>query len=730
MKSTHEHPAASLARQLALNGLCDEFEGLWKVGRRPSIEAFLARLPDTERGELLHELIALDVEYRRKAGQNPALDDYGALVRPSDLASFAPYFQKFVGRISLPATLGEYELSERIGGGGMGEVFRARHRRMNRTVAVKVLAAPDGDVEKMIGRFERETEITALLSHPNVVTAFDAREDAGVRYLVTEYMPRGDLGHLIRAGGPLPVATAVSQSRQAAIGLSHAHRKGVVHRDVKPGNLLLDATGTVRVADWGLARIRSDSGVEDAPDVRLTDLGLILGTVDYMSPEQASRADLATGSADVYSLGCVLFYLLAGRPPFAGGSALDRMAAHRSARPPDIRELRPDVPASLAELVDRMLAKDVGDRPPGMDDVVAALDRLSKTETNEWAKIAVAPPAAKPERRLNRRAWLAGGFALVAVGGVGWRIFRKRPTVVKEPPREPEIAIQSLPLENPKEYQRRWAAKSGVEVEMTDARGVRLVLIPPGTFRMGSPPAEIERWADPLIESLAFRRSWIAAELEKSVTVERPFYLGRTEVTFAEYAAFIADTGHKTRGERYGGGWGYNSRDDQWSIGQKFNWKSLGDFKPRPNHPAGNLSWEDARKFCEWLTASAPKGVRYRLPGESEWELACRACGAGTWCCDEGELEKFAIFGSYRQPQPVAGRQPNAFALFDLHGNLPEWCDAVDPWVREPACPAHLRPARGGAFHSPAAHVRSAAFQWLNPESPDPGFRVLREIAV
>lgn len=730
MKSKPNSSAEALTRQLALNGLCDDFENQWRNGPPPSVVTYFAGVPESERGELLHELIALDVYYRRKAGQNPTLDDYRTVIPSKDRAAFAHHFQNFSGRIALPATLGEYELSERIGGGGMGEVYLARHRRMNRTVAVKVLAAPDGDVEKLLKRFERETEITALLAHSNIVSAFDAREDAGVHYLVTEYMPQSDLGHLRRDRGPLPVATAVAYVRQAALGLGHAHRKGVVHRDVKPGNLLLDSTGTVRVADWGLARVNSLSADEAVPDVRLTDLGLVLGTVNYMSPEQASRPDLATASADVYSLGCVLYHLLAGHPPFAGKSGMDCIAAHRSARPPDIRKLRPDVPPALAELIERMLAKKVADRPAGMDDVVAALDRLAKAETNEWAKIAAAPPVSKPQRTQNRRAWLAAGLALATVGGVGWRIFRKRPAVVPDPPREPDIAIQTLPLDNSKEYQRRLAARYGVDVELTDTRGVHFMFIPPGTFRMGSSPAEIARWADPRIEPLPNRRKWIAAETEKTVTIERPFYLGRTEVTFAEYSAFVADTGHKTRTERWGGGWGYNSRDDQWAIGPKFHWQSLGDFKPRANHPVGNLSWEDARKFCEWLTASAPKGVRYRLPGESEWEFACRAGGTGTWSCGEAELEKFAIFGSYRQPQPVAGRQPNAFGLFDLPGNLPEWCDAIDPWVREPACPAMLRPVRGGAFHSPAAHVRSAAFQWLNPESPDPGFRVLREIAV
>lgn len=712
MKSTHERGAESLARQLAINVLCDEFEAAWKAGRKPSIEAFLARIPSFDRAELAGELIALDAEYRRIAGQNPSPDEYRSLLAPQALASLFPTSP---GRISLPATLGEYELSKRIGGGGMGEVYLARHRRMNRTVAVKVLAAPDGDVETMQKRFERETEITALLAHANVVTAFDAREDAGVRYLVTEYLPGGDLGQLLRGRGPLPVATAVASVRQAALGLAHAHRKGVVHRDVKPGNLLLDSTGAVRVADWGLARIQSDAAAPKS--ATLTDLGLVLGTVDYLAPEQASRADLATGSADIYSLGCVLYFLLAGRPPFAGGSALDRLSAHRSTPPPDIRERRPDVAPALAELLARMLAKDMAGRPASMDDVVAALERLSAAETNEWATIAAVPPTSKVERLPNRRAWLAGAAALATTGVVGWRVFRKRPVIVPDQPRDPDVTLQTVPFENPNEYQRRWASRFGFEVEYTDKRGVRLIFVPPGTFRMGSSPVAI-----------AHR---VAAEAEKAVSIEKPYYLGRTEVTFGEFAAFVADTGHLTRAERFGGGWGYDARAAKWSMGPKFHWKSFGDFQPQAHHPVGNISWDDAREYCNWLTAAAPKGIRYRLPAESEWEFAARAGSTATWSSgeDEAELSKFAVFGTHRWPQPVAGRRPNAFGLFDMSGNLPEWCDSIDPWVREPACPAHLRPARGGAFHSPAAHVRPAAFQWLDPTAPDPGFRVLREIA-
>lgn len=286
-----------------------------------------------------------------------------------------------------------------------------------------------------------------------------------------------------------------------------------------------------------------------------------------------------------------------------------------------------------------------------------------------------------------------------------------------------------MPVEDPAVYRKAWADHLGVEIEMTDERGLRLVFVPPGTFRMGSSQDVIERFADPRGESNPNRRAWVRAEVERSVTVERPYYLGRTEVTVAEFAAFADATGHKTRAERFGGGWGYDATRGDWRSGDRFNWKASGDYKPTANHPVGNMSWDDATRFCQWLAAAAPPGVTYRLPAESEWEFACRA-GSGTpWPHgdDDRELDKYAAYGSFRLPQPVAGRRPNAFGFYDLCGNLPEWCAADDPWA-ETARPAALRAARGGAFFSPAAHVRSAAFQWIDPNSPDPGFRVLREI--
>lgn len=264
MPPTTDPSGGSLADSLEINRLCDEFEAAWKAGPRPNIAAFLRRVSARLRDPLLWELIALDQDYRRKAGERPTPADYQPYLPTT--AGRNPPFRRPSDSLPLPTTLGEYELTDRIASGGMGTVYRGLHRRMHRTVAVKVLPAAFGATDEARLRFERETRITALLSHPNVVTAYDAREDAGVCYLVTEYQPGGDLGRFVLANGPLPIPTAITHLQQAALGLAHAHARGVIHRDVKPGNLLLDAAGVVRVADWGLARIHSENaGTDPAP---------------------------------------------------------------------------------------------------------------------------------------------------------------------------------------------------------------------------------------------------------------------------------------------------------------------------------------------------------------------------------------------------------------------------------------------------------------------------------
>jgi WD40 repeat protein/serine/threonine protein kinase len=268
--------------------------------------------------------------------------------------------------------LGPYLLLERLGAGGMGQVYKARHRKLGRVVALKVIRKERLAHPEAVQRFLREIRAAAQLDHPNVVRAFDAEEAGGVHFLAMEYVEGTDLARLVKERGPLPVAAACDCARQAALGVQHAHAKGLVHRDVKPSNLLLMRDGAVKVLDLGLARLPPPPGTDDASGP-LTHEGMVMGTPDYIAPEQAEESHAVDGRADVYALGCTLFFLLTGRPPFDGGSAARKVARHLAEPPPPLEASRPDAPAGLAALVRAMLAKRPEDRVQTAAEVAHAL---------------------------------------------------------------------------------------------------------------------------------------------------------------------------------------------------------------------------------------------------------------------------------------------------------------------------------------------------------------------
>lgn len=270
--------------------------------------------------------------------------------------------------------LGEYVVLDRIGAGGMGEVFKAEHRAMRRLVALKVLSPRLLGIPQAVKRFRHEVHAAARLIHPNIVTAFDAGEQAGIHYLVMEYVDGQDLGKMVRRQGRLSVEQAVGCILQAARGLAYAHQQGVIHRDIKPANLLLDRQGTVQILDMGLARMEEALVRVDAGFERLTGTGQVMGTCDYMAPEQAEDMSQADQRSDIYSLGCSLYHLLTGRPPYCGKSLTQVLVAHREAPPPSLRAERTDVPVWLEAVFQKMVAKRPEDRYPSMAEVVTALE--------------------------------------------------------------------------------------------------------------------------------------------------------------------------------------------------------------------------------------------------------------------------------------------------------------------------------------------------------------------
>jgi serine/threonine protein kinase/ActR/RegA family two-component response regulator len=300
-----------------------------------------------------------------------------------------------------PGRLGEYELLGELGRGGMGVVFKARHRRLNRLVAVKVIGRGVLENPTAIARFYKEAESAARLAHPNVVMAYDAGQQGDTHYFAMEYVDGRDLDSLVRKGGPLPVADACDYVRQAALGLQHAFEKGLVHRDIKPANLLVTRVprslshpgsaspaepmfdSVIKILDFGLARVHSPNAALPAPG--LTGEGSVLGTADYMAPEQWVDASGVDIRADLYSLGCTFYFLLVGRPPFPGDRPMEKMLKHSIEQPAPPEQARADVPPSVGAVLARLMAKRADDRYQTPAELVAVL---------EQAAAALPPPSA------------------------------------------------------------------------------------------------------------------------------------------------------------------------------------------------------------------------------------------------------------------------------------------------------------------------------------------------
>ena len=318
-----------------------------------------------------------------------------------------------------------YELEALVGSGGMSSVFCAHDVQLDRRVAIKILHARFADDGEYVERFRREARLVAQLAHPNIVTVIDRGEDQGRQYIVFEFVEGENLKELIVRSGPLPVARAVELAITVADGLTFAHEHGLVHRDVKPQNVLLSANGAVKVTDFGIARsLEVEHGV--------TQTGTVVGTGEYIAPEQAS-GDAVSPATDVYSLGVVLWEMLTGRVPFESDNFVAVAMRHVNEPAPDIRELRPDIPPRLAAAIDTALQKDPARRFPTMrafaEELSACLAGLGSEGVTQVIPTAVWH--SRTRTRTRRRTWplayialalLVGAAALVAallLGGAG-----------------------------------------------------------------------------------------------------------------------------------------------------------------------------------------------------------------------------------------------------------------------------------------------------------------------
>ncbi len=327
---------------------------------------------------------------------------------PSDLSKFAglfvrdgllTYFQaeQFLLGKWKRFTIGKYKVLERLGSGGMGQVFLCEHKLMRRKVAVKVLPTAKAEDPSSLDRFYREARAVAALDHPNIVRAYDIDQDDNLHFLVMEYVDGASLQDLIKKFGPMDVTRTCHYMYWSAVGLQHAHEAGLIHRDIKPGNILIDRQGTVKILDLGLARFFNDD--DDVLTKKYDES--VLGTADYLAPEQAIDSHGVDGRADIYSLGATFYFLLTGSQPFVEGTVAQKLIWHQTRNPKPIRDIRPEVQPGIAAIVEKMMAKDPAQRYQSPAELAEAL--------SPWVQTPIDPPPEHEMPQLSAAAQSVGG---------------------------------------------------------------------------------------------------------------------------------------------------------------------------------------------------------------------------------------------------------------------------------------------------------------------------------
>ncbi len=302
-------------------------------------------------------------------------------------------------------TIGKYKVLEQLGAGGMGSVYLCEHMLMRRRVALKVLPKAKAEEQSALDRFYREARAVAALDHPNIVRAYDIDNADNLHFLVMEYVDGANLQEIVKRSGPMDAVRAAHYIRQAALGLQHAHEQaGLVHRDIKPGNILVDRNGIVKILDMGLARFFHD----EQDDLTKQHDENVLGTADYLAPEQAIDSHGADIRADIYSLGATFYFCLAGRTPFAEGTVAQKLIWHQTRQPKPLKSLRPDVDDGLLTIIDHMMAKDRNQRYQTPHEIVEAL--------SPWTKTSIAMPT---EVEMPRLSLAAMGNPSVTSAGMG-----------------------------------------------------------------------------------------------------------------------------------------------------------------------------------------------------------------------------------------------------------------------------------------------------------------------
>jgi serine/threonine protein kinase len=320
---------------------------------------------------------------RERREEPQALADH--LVRSGKLTRFQA--SKLLRGISQGMILGPFRVLAPLGKGGMCTVFLVRDERSEQLVALKILPPRLARTEeRMLVRFQREMAMSQRVAHPHLAWTYEVGEFRGVHYIAMEYIPGRTLSRLVSEDGPLPLARAARLMAEVAAGLEHAHNQGLIHRDLKPSNILITPRDHAKVLDLGLALTHGETGADAAV---VGGQGYIVGTMDYIAPEQTLDAVKVDPRTDLYSLGCTLYFALAGQPPFPGGTSREKVMRHRTNEPTPLRQLVPGLPEGFIDLVERLMSKDPARRPPSA--------AAAEAELRAWAKGDLVQPLDRPE---------------------------------------------------------------------------------------------------------------------------------------------------------------------------------------------------------------------------------------------------------------------------------------------------------------------------------------------